>query len=49
MPGCARNKGAAGVDGMEVADLGDYLKVHWVEHRKELLEGSYQPQPRCAG
>ena len=40
-----RNKGAAGVDGMEVADLGDYLKVHWVEHRKELLEGSYQPQP----
>ena len=24
-----RNKGAAGVDGMEVADLGDYLKSHW--------------------
>ena len=40
-----RNKGAAGVDGMEVADLGDYLKAHWVEHRKELLEGTYQPQP----
>lgn len=39
-----RNKGAAGVDGMEVADLGDYLKAHWVEHRKELLEGTYQPQ-----
>jgi RNA-directed DNA polymerase len=40
-----RNKGAAGVDGMEVADLGDYLKAHWSEHRKELLEGTYQPQP----
>ncbi len=40
-----RNKGAAGVDGMEVADLGDYLKVHWAEHRKELMEGTYKPQP----
>ena len=30
---------------MEVADLGDYLKVHWPGHRKELLEGSYQPRP----
>ncbi len=40
-----RNKGAAGVDGMEVSDLGDYLKDHWAEHRKELLEGRYQPQP----
>ena len=40
-----RNKGAAGVDGMEVAELGDYLKVHWSEHRKALLEGTYQPQP----
>jgi len=40
-----RNKGAAGVDGMEVTDLGDYLKAHWTEHRKELLEGTYQPQP----
>jgi RNA-directed DNA polymerase len=40
-----RNKGAAGVDGMEIADLGDYLKLHWAEHRKELLEGTCQPQP----
>ncbi len=40
-----RNKGAAGVDGMEVAELGDYLKIHWAEHRKELLEGTYQPRP----
>lgn len=40
-----RNKGAAGVDGMEVAELGDYLKAHWAEHCKELLEGTYKPQP----
>jgi RNA-directed DNA polymerase len=40
-----RNKGAAGVDGMDVTELGDYLKVHWPRHREELLEGRYQPQP----
>ena len=40
-----RNKGAAGVDGREVTDLGDYLKAHWPRHRQELLEGTYQPQP----
>ena len=40
-----RNKGAAGGDGMEVAELGDYLKAHWAGHRKELLEGAYRPQP----
>lgn len=40
-----RNKGAAGVDGMEVTELGDYLKVHWPTHRQELLEGRYRPQP----
>lgn len=40
-----RNKGAPGVDGMEVTDLGDYLKAHWSMHKQELLEGVYQPQP----
>jgi len=40
-----RNKGAPGVDGMAVTELGDYLKVHWFRHRQELLEGSYKPQP----
>lgn len=40
-----RNKGTAGVDGMEVTDLGDYLKAHWSGHRQELLEGTYQPKP----
>lgn len=40
-----RNKGAPGVDGMAVAELGDYLKAHWSRHRQELLEGTYRPQP----
>ncbi len=40
-----RNKGAAGVDGLRVGDLKDYLKTHWVTHKQELLEGTYQPQP----
>ena len=40
-----RNKGAAGVDGIEVSDLKAYLKCHWLEHKEALLNGSYQPQP----
>ena len=40
-----RNKGAPGVDGMTVDELGDHLKVHWPEIRSRLLAGSYTPQP----
>jgi RNA-directed DNA polymerase len=40
-----RNKGAPGVDGMEVGDLKAYLKTHWSMHKQELLDGTYQPQP----
>jgi RNA-directed DNA polymerase len=40
-----RNKGAAGVDGIEVSDLKAYLKCQWLEHKEALLNGSYQPQP----
>src|SRR6266550_4354603 len=39
------NKGAAGVDGMEVEELKPYLKQHWTKLRADLLSGSYQPQP----
>ena len=34
-----RNKGAPGVDGMTVDELGDHLKVHWPEIRSRLLAG----------
>ena len=40
-----RNKGAAGVDGMTVAALPEYLKHHWLEIKAQLLAGTYQPQP----
>ena len=40
-----RNKGAAGIDGMSVADLPAYLKDNWPAVRTRLLDGSYQPQP----
>jgi len=41
---CA-NKGAAGVDRMNVEALTPYLKGHWPAIREELLNGTYVPQP----
>jgi RNA-directed DNA polymerase len=40
-----RNKGAPGVDGMTVDELGPYLRDHWPSIRSRLLDGTYQPQP----
>jgi RNA-directed DNA polymerase len=39
------NKGSAGVDGMTVGQLSDYLKQHWPTIREQLLNGTYEPQP----
>src|SRR6266849_593378 len=39
------NKGSAGVDGMTVQQLPEYLKQHWPEIREQLLSGTYKPQP----
>ena len=39
------NKGSAGVDGMTVAALSDYLRQHWPAIRDQLLNGTYKPQP----
>ena len=39
------NKGAAGVDGMSVSELPDYLKHHWLELKAQLLSGNYRPSP----
>ena len=39
------NKGAPGVDGMTVEALGPYIKEHWLGIRKEILAGTYTPQP----
>ncbi len=40
-----RNKGAPGLDGMTVEELGAHLKDHWPETKARLLDGSYEPQP----
>ena len=40
-----QNKGSAGIDGMTVEELPDYLREHWESLREELIEGTYRPQP----
>ena len=42
------NKGAPGVDGMTLRELGDWIKEHKQELMAALLDGSYQPQPSAA-
>lgn len=39
------NKGAAGVDGLGIAETGTHLKQAWPDIRQQLLRGSYRPQP----
>jgi RNA-directed DNA polymerase len=39
------NKGSAGVDGMTVHELPEFLKQHWPVIREQLLNGTYKPQP----
>ena len=39
------NKGASGIDGMTVEELGPYLKMDWPRIREKLLKGTYQPAP----
>ena len=38
------NKGAAGIDGMTVGELGDHLRHNWPCIREQLLTGEYRPQ-----
>ncbi|GAW65048.1 group II intron reverse transcriptase/maturase [Ligilactobacillus acidipiscis] len=40
-----RNKGAGGIDGMSVEELGPYLKENNTKLVEELRSESYQPQP----
>jgi len=39
------NKGSAGVDGMTVHELPEFLKQHWPAIREQLLSGTYKPPP----
>ena len=40
-----RNRGASGIDGMEVKELHPYLKEHWAGIREALCEEQYRPSP----
>lgn len=39
------NKGAPGIDGVDVKSLRAYIMEHWADIRQQLLAGTYQPQP----
>jgi RNA-directed DNA polymerase len=39
------NAGAAGVDGMSVQRLPDYLRENWARLKEQLLTATYRPQP----
>ncbi len=39
------NKGAAGIDGLDINQTAEHLQWAWPELRKQLLAGSYRPQP----
>src|SRR3990172_8714514 len=40
-----KNKGAAGVDDIGIAEFDDHLKQHWPTIKAKLLAGEYMPQP----
>lgn len=40
-----QNKGAAGVDGMSVTQLSEYLRNSWKHIKEQLLRGKYKPKP----
>ena len=44
-PGAENRKGAGGVDGMEVRDLEEYLKVNRNSLTNQVLHSKYIPQP----
>ena len=39
------NRGAAGIDGMEVGDFPAFMREHWEKIRSKLEDGTYKPSP----
>jgi RNA-directed DNA polymerase len=39
------NRGAPGVDGLTIDDFPAFAQAHWLDIRRALLDGSYQPSP----
>ena len=43
------NKGAGGVDGMQTAELREWLEANWRKLKQSILEGRYRPQTGAKG
>jgi RNA-directed DNA polymerase len=39
------NKGAAGVDGLDIEQTAQAMRTSWQQTRQALLAGTYRPQP----
>ncbi len=39
------NAGAAGIDGMSVKELPEFLRENWPRLKEQLIAGAYKPQP----
>ena len=42
-----QNKGAGGIDWVQVDELRDLVRKAWPQVREGLLSGTYQPRPVC--
>ena len=40
-----QNRGSPGIDGMTIDELPGFLEENWSSTRRQLLEGTYKPQP----
>ena len=40
-----RNKGTAGIDGRTIRETEIFLREHWPELKRKVLDGSYRPYP----
>ena len=38
------NKGAGGIDGINVEDVNKYLKENWIDIKMKILKRKYKPQ-----
>ncbi|MDD5822848.1 MAG: group II intron reverse transcriptase/maturase, partial [Firmicutes bacterium] len=39
------NKGAGGIDGIEIDEIDQYLRENWVDIRDKIRRRKYKPQP----
>ena len=39
------NKGAGGIDGINVENINEYLKENWIDIKTKILKRKYKPQP----